>query len=422
MFIILVTAMLLTGCFKEEGQVRIISDVQNAIIYIDGDKKGMTGDGYTTIILEEGEHKVRVYKERGEEWYYEGVKNVFVGAKSSVKINISTSSKPTGFRLARLAREKKAEEERLAREKKAEKERLAREKKAEEERLAREKKESILRGKKFGLSSYPKDTFYDTDTKRMWQDDENNGNTSLEKDWSSANSYCKNLSIGEYSDWRLATKNELINLYKHKSNLQNIGSDNYWSSTTYENNNDSVWILHFGNGSVNDDYKFMHEYVRCVRLDKKVEAEEKKAEEKKRVEEKKIAEEKKRVEEKKRLEEKKKAKKIAKLSYFDKRTKLMWVDDKASKGVKRTWSGAKKYCKNLKLLGFKNWRLATTNELTSLYKHKSNLKHTGSYFYWSSNTDSVGRYAKIVYFSNNGDVGKNFMSNNCYVKCVRNRQ
>lgn len=124
-FITLIITILFTGCFKEDGQIRITSDVENAIIYIDGDKKGMTGDGYTTIIIAEGDHKVRIFKKKNEEWFYEGTQDVFVGANSSIKINIHASTKPTKYRIERLVREKKAEEERLAREKKKREKQLA---------------------------------------------------------------------------------------------------------------------------------------------------------------------------------------------------------------------------------------------------------------------------------------------------------
>ena len=258
-FIALLISIILTGCFKGEGQVRIESDIQNAIIYIDGDKKGMTGDGATTIILEEGEHKVRVYKEKNEEWFYEGTQDIFVGENSSVKIKIDTDTKPTEFRLKRLAKAKKAEEERLAREKKA-----------EEERLAREKKEAIERGKQYGLSSYPLGTFYDVDTKLMWQD--NSDAKSVKKDWSGVQEYCKSLTIGEYSDWRLPEYNELLSIVDYnkanpviKKGFKNVASSRYWSSSESVSYSSKAWYVNFSSGNTYSSYKSSKSYVRCVR-------------------------------------------------------------------------------------------------------------------------------------------------------------
>ena len=208
LFVAFVLSIVLTGCFKGEGQVRIDSDVQNATIYIDGDKKGMTGDGYTTIILDEGDHEVRIYKEIDKEWYYEGTQKIFVGANSSVKVKIDMDKKPTEFRLKR----QKAEEERLAREKKEREERLAREKKEREERLPK-KQAWVAKHQKEGI-------FADYDQKLFWQDDATA--ESVRKPWitqanydaknymdtsgDTATTHCKNLTLAGYSDWRLPIK------------------------------------------------------------------------------------------------------------------------------------------------------------------------------------------------------------------------
>ena len=288
----LLIALLLSGCFKEEGQIRITSNVENAIIYIDGDKKGMTGDGYTTIIIEEGDHKVRILKEKDKEWLYEGKQDVFVGANSSVKIKINIYLKATDYRIKKLEREKKAEkkrlliekkakEERFAREKKAEEERFAREKKDEEQRLSREKKaeiervdrekrEAILRGKEYGLSSYPLGTFYDRRTNLMWQD--NTVSKIMQKDLSDAKEYCANLTIGEYSDWYLPNYNELLTIVDYhkadaaiKKGFKNVVSYSYWSSSSYISLNSFTWNIYFGNGASLFSYKSEKHYVRCVR-------------------------------------------------------------------------------------------------------------------------------------------------------------
>ncbi len=317
LFVAFVLSIVLTGCFKGEGQVRIDSNVQNAIIYIDGDKKGMTGDGYTTIILDEGDHEVRIYKEIDKEWYYEGTQKIFVGANSSVKVKIDTDKKPTEYKMQliakektrekkaeeerlakekkaeeeRLAKEKKAEEERLAREKKAEEERLAKEKKAEEERLAREKKEReerlvqkqqerelklIKTSKKLGFIVYPEDVFIDFDSGLIWQDNQavvtskkpivtqaNYKAKNYTDTWGdTATSYCRKLTLEGYSDWRLPTKTELEALYLSKEDLKYVSFDYYWSSSNYGN---YQWSVYFGNGRVQYANKSDNLYVRCVR-------------------------------------------------------------------------------------------------------------------------------------------------------------
>ena len=245
-FIALIMSIILAGCFKGEGQIDIYSNVQNATIYVDGDKKGMTGDGYTTIILEEGDHKIRIFKEKDKEWYYEGIQDVFVSASSSVKIKIITDEKPTEFRLEKLVKEKK--EERFAG------------KKIERQKLAHE----------FGLSSYPIGIYLDKETKLMWQD--NSDAKTIQKKWKDAKSYCETLTIGEYSDWHLPEYDELLSIVdysKHnptiKDGFKNVASDSYWSSSEHASDSFGAWFVYFKCGHTYYNSKSSEFYVRCVR-------------------------------------------------------------------------------------------------------------------------------------------------------------
>ena len=42
-------------------------------------------------------------------------------------------------------------------------------------------------------------------------------------------------------------------------------SDNYWSSTAYENKSNNAWIVNFNDGNVNNDNMNNNNFVRCVR-------------------------------------------------------------------------------------------------------------------------------------------------------------
>lgn len=57
--VLLASATLL---YAGKGKVRVASDVQGAYIYVDGKKKEMTGERFTSILLEEGEHNIKVEK------------------------------------------------------------------------------------------------------------------------------------------------------------------------------------------------------------------------------------------------------------------------------------------------------------------------------------------------------------------------
>jgi hypothetical protein len=90
--------------------------------------------------------------------------------------------------------------------------------------------------------------------------------------WSEAISYCENLSLGGYSDWRLPNKQELISIVdvsRYNPAIYpafvNVASDYYWSSTTNAYSTDYAWNVNFGNGRVDGNYKTGTNYVRCVR-------------------------------------------------------------------------------------------------------------------------------------------------------------
>ena len=87
--------------------------------------------------------------------------------------------------------------------------------------------------------------------------------------WSSANSYCSNLTAEGKSDWYLPSKDQLLTMYNNKSSLQNTAgftpfvSSWYWSSTVYSSGNH--WIVNFNNGRTNYNFDTTNYYVRCVR-------------------------------------------------------------------------------------------------------------------------------------------------------------
>lgn len=59
--------------------------------------------------------------------------------------------------------------------------------------------------------------------------------------WSTANTYCENLTLYGYTDWRMPTKDELMQMYSDRNSIgdfvtnYNYGAD-YWSGTTCNGN------------------------------------------------------------------------------------------------------------------------------------------------------------------------------------------
>jgi len=91
--------------------------------------------------------------------------------------------------------------------------------------------------------------------------------------WTSSLSYCENLQLAGYNDWRLPSRNELQSLVdysKYNPAIDTVAfpgamSSNYWSSTALASNSDHAWGVDFDNGSVFYGDKSINLYVRAVR-------------------------------------------------------------------------------------------------------------------------------------------------------------
>lgn len=120
---------------------------------------------------------------------------------------------------------------------------------------------------------------------------------------------------------------------------------------------------------------------------------------------------------------------------YDKELKLFWQDDIQTSYTKLELKDSIKYCKNLKLNGYKNWRLPSYVELMSIgnyeeYKPILNetFKHSASGHFWSIIYKRVGYgkswrkvndyYVKRIYFSD-GYSYDNDRTGKAYVRCVR---
>jgi hypothetical protein len=57
--------------------------------------------------------------------------------------------------------------------------------------------------------------------------------------------------------------------------------------------------------------------------------------------------------------------------WVDPSTGLMWAGKDNGRDV--NWKGAVKYCRNLRLAGYSNWRLATLAELGAIYDRNANV-------------------------------------------------
>jgi hypothetical protein len=93
--------------------------------------------------------------------------------------------------------------------------------------------------------------------------------------WSNAITYCENLVLGGYSDWRLPSIKELSTLVDRSipypgptintTYFPGTVASYYWSSTTFAFSTYGAWHVSFGFGGVYGHSKYDDYYVRAVR-------------------------------------------------------------------------------------------------------------------------------------------------------------
>ena len=122
----------------------------------------------------------------------------------------------------------------------------------------------------------------DTTTSLMWQDEpytsaevtafDNNTESGKVLYWTTAISYCENLTYGTYSDWYLPNYNELksiVDRNNYNPSLNSIFTNSvssvYWSSTSVAYDASYAWVVYFDDGGDYAGDKTRTGYVRCVR-------------------------------------------------------------------------------------------------------------------------------------------------------------
>jgi len=116
------------------------------------------------------------------------------------------------------------------------------------------------------MTLYAKEQFYVANTKQniVWQD-----NTQRDElKWKLAKGYCKQLHLDGFSDWRLPTKKELINLAKSpvmKKKFSFLDDEVYWSADSDTNDNLNAHAIYMGNGFVSSSDKCDKNFYICVR-------------------------------------------------------------------------------------------------------------------------------------------------------------
>jgi hypothetical protein len=115
-----------------------------------------------------------------------------------------------------------------------------------------------------------KGTVIDNVTGLMWQRQDD----STTRNWANAGTYCADLTLAQFADWRLPTKKELQTLIDYgrleppaidTTAFPGTGASSYWSSTSKAFYSDSAWVVDFYGGYDTTYDKTNSKYVRCVR-------------------------------------------------------------------------------------------------------------------------------------------------------------
>jgi hypothetical protein len=223
-----------------------------------------------------------------------------------------------------------------------------------------------------------------------------------QRNYSNAVSYCNDLTLDGYTDWRLPTIHELKTLVNYSktspvidgnfSNTNWSSTDYYWSSNPSSYSN-SYLTLKFYDGRIQSKSETSQNYIRCVRGTTSTQT-------------------------------------FTKSSNIvtDSFTNLMWQDNATDTNSTYNWSDAITYCEGLTLDSHSDWRLPNINELISIIKYDattpakfdSSFENNQSKRYWSSTTSSFSTSSVwTIDFSTGLDtyLGK---TNSYYIRCVRN--
>ncbi len=226
-----------------------------------------------------------------------------------------------------------------------------------------------------------------------------------------AATYCENLTLGDYTDWRLPSLRELQTIIDHETaffsskidSVFNNSNGDSWTSTPSIRFPGMIWYVDFRSGEIDRWFGKENHSVRCVRSNAHTS-------------------------------------KYASFSrnngiVTDNHTNLQWQDDYSDNNNTieyAYWLQGISYCENLTLGGHTDWRLPNKNELVSLHDHRKYLNafdnifqyHAGTNYFMTSTTNEDD-YNEIycVEFSE-GDVSvtpkeDSYYGNVAPIRCVR---
>jgi len=115
------------------------------------------------------------------------------------------------------------------------------------------------------------DIYKDAQTGLMWQD---NGDVVSKKlTWDQSKTYCQELSLGGYNNWRLPSVKELQSIIDKnydpaiKKEFKHVAPSYYWSNSVHGmSSKKTAWSIYFKNGTGSNSKTSYTDHVRCVRM------------------------------------------------------------------------------------------------------------------------------------------------------------
>lgn len=259
-------------------------------------------------------------------------------------------------------------------------------------------------------------TVTDNNTDLLWQKTDDG----TERLWDAAATYCNNLILGNFTDWRLPTNKELLGIVNYgsyptyfsvfsvpKESSQVSGYSFYWSLTEGTFYVSTKWAIDFfkgSSGTARTGFQPFSLYTRCVRGNP-----------------------------------------YSLQDFIDNNDGtitdislgLMW--QKSDDNVQRTWEEAIQYCEDLNIVNYNDWRLPNIRELASITDEtkgtpvNSNNPHPAidtTFFqntkiasYWTSTTYTFdAAFAYEIQYTEGIFGGYGKTSNNPYTRCLRDNK
>lgn len=261
----------------------------------------------------------------------------------------------------------------------------------------------------------------DNVTGLMWQD--NSDVISIQKSWltqekydtaaygdtsgDTASSYCKNLTLGNYTDWRLPSKRELESIIDYANYspaldttvFSYFSNENYWTSYTDTQSTLSVYVR-FREGTTGNSNKLTNNYIRCTRSTE--------------------------------IPRPHLAHSYGTVK--DSVNEREWQDDYSdNSGVIKntTWENAINYCENLTLDSKEDWRLPNINELKSIVDLRQSFPSIDKTAFlkteatnYASSTSYISNPNNIAWFVTFNNNGRTYLwdfnkDSNVNVRCIR---